>query len=334
MYDDRRRAKYDIYADIVETVAKKDLCLLTKVSYGANLPVDRAKTFLQLLVSHGFIREVDVGDHKKYKATRRGLEYVETFRRMKKFFAALEEPVIVERPKPSPIALPGRVKTGVPDLDSVLFGGIPENYAVILTSPSCDEKDLLVKRFLHSGISDDQVVFYVTADISKATMLTKEFLLNFYLFVCSPQAGEVFKGSSTVFKLKGLENLTEVNIALDSALRSLNTSPGRHGRVCLDIVSDILLQHHAVNTRRWLSGVIQELKAKEFTTLAVMNPYMHPSEEVQAVLGLFDGELDIYEKGSGEDSAKYLRIRRMLGQTYQENPIVLGKDSLRKQGTS
>ncbi len=326
MSDERRRAKYDIYADIVETVAKKDLCLLTKISYGANIPVDRAKNFLQLLVSHGFIREVNIGDRKKYKATKRGLEYVETFRRMKKFFAALEETVTVEPPKPSPIVLPGRVRTGCPDLDTILLGGIPKNYAVILTSPSCDEKDSLVKRFLHSGVNDEQAVFYVTTDISRAALLTKEFLLNFYLFICSSQADEIFKGSSTVFQLKGVENLTEVNIALDSALRSLGASSERHGRACVEIVSDVLLQHHAVNTRRWLAGVIQEFKAMGFTTLVVMNPRMHSSEEVQAILGLFEGELDIYEKGSGEDTTKYLKIKRMLGQRYLETPIVLGKD--------
>ncbi|HVO36854.1 MAG TPA: winged helix-turn-helix domain-containing protein [Candidatus Acidoferrum sp.] len=91
MSEERRRTKYDIYADIIEIIAKKGLCSLTRVSYGANMPVDRTKKELQFLVAHGFIHEVPVDDSKKYRATKWGLEYLETFKRMRKFFAALEE---------------------------------------------------------------------------------------------------------------------------------------------------------------------------------------------------------------------------------------------------
>ena len=86
-----RRTKYDIYADVIEVIAKKGVCSLTRVSYGANMPVDRAKKILAFLVSHGFIREVLIGERKKYRATKWGLEYLETFKRMKRFFAALKE---------------------------------------------------------------------------------------------------------------------------------------------------------------------------------------------------------------------------------------------------
>jgi predicted transcriptional regulator len=89
--DERRRTKYDIYADMIEIIAKKGLCSLTRVSYGANMPVDRTKKVLSLLVSHGFIREVIVDDSRRYRATKWGLEYLETFKRMRKFFAALED---------------------------------------------------------------------------------------------------------------------------------------------------------------------------------------------------------------------------------------------------
>lgn len=88
--EERRRTKYDIYADTVEIIAKKGLCSLTRVSYGANMPVDRTKKVVKFLVAHGFINEVMVGDFRKYRATKWGLEFLETFKRMHKFFAALE----------------------------------------------------------------------------------------------------------------------------------------------------------------------------------------------------------------------------------------------------
>ncbi len=91
MAEETRRTKYDIYADIVEMVARKGLCTLTRVSYGANMPVDRTKKDLNFLVDHGFINEVTVDGARKYRVTKWGLEYLETFKRMRKFFAALEE---------------------------------------------------------------------------------------------------------------------------------------------------------------------------------------------------------------------------------------------------
>jgi len=75
---EQRRTKYDIYPDIVEIVAKKRLCTLTRVSYGANMPLDRTKKELNFLVAHGFISEVNFEKSKKYRATKGGLEHLET----------------------------------------------------------------------------------------------------------------------------------------------------------------------------------------------------------------------------------------------------------------
>jgi predicted transcriptional regulator len=89
--ENRRRTKYDIYADVVEIIVRKGQCSLTRISYGANMPVDRTKRILSFLVAHGFITEVTIGNAKKYRTTKWGLEFLETFKRMRKFFAALEE---------------------------------------------------------------------------------------------------------------------------------------------------------------------------------------------------------------------------------------------------
>jgi len=323
---ERRRAKYDIYADIIEVIAKKGLCSLTRVSYGANMPVDRTKKTLNFLVSHGFIREVTVGDRKKYRATKRGLEYLETFKRMRRFFAALEEPVTIKIPK---VVLPGRITTGYKDLDNMLFGGIPENYAVILTSPSCDEKDLLIKRFLEAEAKKGQITFYVTTEVGGVRALVEEFQSNFYLFICNPQADKMIRSLPNVFKLKGVENLTDISIALSSAFRRLDTSLSGPRRACIGNISDVLLQHHAVQTRRWLTGLIPELKSREFTTLAVMNPHMHSPQEVHAMLGLFEGEINIYERETEKGFEKFLKIRKMYNQRYLESKLPLRREKLK-----
>ena len=86
-----RRTKYEIYSELLEIVMKRGSCPLTRASYGANLPVDRAKKFLRFLASRGFVKEEIVDDSTRYRITKRGLEYLESFRKMRKLFAALSE---------------------------------------------------------------------------------------------------------------------------------------------------------------------------------------------------------------------------------------------------
>ena len=86
-----RRTRYEIFADLLDIVMKRGSCALTRASYGANLPVDRTKKFLSFLASRGFVKEEFVGDSRRYRITRRGLEYLETFRKMQKMFAALSQ---------------------------------------------------------------------------------------------------------------------------------------------------------------------------------------------------------------------------------------------------
>jgi predicted transcriptional regulator len=88
-----RRTKYEIYADLLRTIAKRQQCTLTRASYGANLPVDRAKKMLQFLASKGFAKEEMTDEARTFKITKRGLEYLETFKQMRKLFAALEEKI-------------------------------------------------------------------------------------------------------------------------------------------------------------------------------------------------------------------------------------------------
>jgi KaiC/GvpD/RAD55 family RecA-like ATPase len=207
----------------------------------------------------------------------------------------------------------------------LLYGGIPRYYAVALTSPSCDERDLLVQSFLGTGAKKGEVTFYVTIDPSVAKALAEEFQSNLYLFLCNPQADVIVKEAPNIFKLKGVENLTDISIALTSAIRKLDPSLKGPRRICISLASDALLQHHAVQTRRWLTSLMTELKSNGFTTLVTMNPQMHPSQELQAILDLFEGEVSIHEKETEKGLEKFLKIKKMSNHKYLENELPLKK---------
>jgi len=223
---------------------------------------------------------------------------------------------------------PDYVSTGHADLDKLLCGGISPNYAAVLTSPSCDERDVLIKSFLETGAKKGEVTFFVTIDPIAGKTLAEEFQSNFYLFLCNPEADAIIKSSPNVFTLKGVENLTEISIALTSTIRKLDPSKKGARRICIGLVSDVLLQHQAVETRRWLTALLTKLKSENFTTLAVMDPEMHPSQEVRAVLDLFNGEISIYKKKAQKGPGKFLKIQKMSGQKYIEDELPLKKEQL------
>lgn len=228
------------------------------------------------------------------------------------------------------IALPGRIPTGCESVDDLLCGGIPNGYSVALTSPSCDERDLLVKSFLEEGAEKNEVTFYVTVDPGELKSLAERYP-NFHLFICNPQADTMIESSPNIFKLNGVENLTEVRLALTKAFRGLNEQQEGAKRACIGIVSDVLLHHHALQTRRWLLDLIPELRSKGFTTLGLVNLPMHSAEEVQAIQDVFEGQMALYEKDTENGPQKFLRVKKMINQKYLEYELPLKKESFEKQ---
>ncbi len=194
-----------------------------------------------------------------------------------------------------------------------------------LTSPSCDERELLLKRLLQNAAESGDITFCITTDPGIARDLAEKHQSNFYLFVCTNRPDSTRQSLPNVFNLKGVEGLTDIDIAITKAFRTL-TDSNRSRRVLLGIVSDVLLQHNAVITRKWLSGLISDFKSKGFTILAVFNHRMHQQHDVEAILGLFEGEIRISERETERGRERIIRIRKLLNQPYLTNEFPLTKE--------
>jgi tetratricopeptide (TPR) repeat protein len=214
------------------------------------------------------------------------------------------------------------VVTGHTVLDKLLYGGLHPGFSVVLTSPSCSERDSLVRSFVETGAKKGEPTFYLTAN-SDLAGLAQEYPSNLYLFICNPQAESIAKKFSNVFTLNGVENLTNINIALTKAIRKLDPASKIPRRICIDLVSDILLQHGLIMTRKWLTELITQLKTAGFTILAAIDSQMHPLEQLYAVLGLFDGEVNIREVETEEGLVRILRIKKMGNQKYSKDEVRL-----------
>jgi KaiC/GvpD/RAD55 family RecA-like ATPase len=221
---------------------------------------------------------------------------------------------------------PKRISTGYKDLDNFLFGGLPEKYAVIITSPSNDEREILIKNFLRAGIDVGEVTFYLTLDSENGKSLAEEHPGDFYLFLSNPSANKSNTNLPNVFNLDGVSNLSNIDIALTKSLRRLESTSSGVKRICIDVISDVLLQHGSIVTRKWVSRLVSELKSKGFTILALINPLMHSPHEVQAILGLFDGEIEICEKETEDRVKNILRIKKMYNQQYLEGELIIKRE--------
>ena len=86
----KKRARVDIYADILEVLKHRpEGALVTRISYGAGLPIDRIKPMLDTLANFGLLTIRPSADSRFYHITRRGIEFLEAYRKVQGFMTYL-----------------------------------------------------------------------------------------------------------------------------------------------------------------------------------------------------------------------------------------------------
>ncbi len=81
----KKRSRYEIYLDILDAVRRKGSTPITRISYSAQLPVDRTKKIVDFLVSKGLLKEENMGDRRVYRLTERGGAFLEALKTVRKF---------------------------------------------------------------------------------------------------------------------------------------------------------------------------------------------------------------------------------------------------------
>lgn len=220
----------------------------------------------------------------------------------------------------------GPISTGYAELDQMLSGGLPDRYAILFASPSYDERDLLLGKIIESNSSSGNPSFYISSDVRKIEDLLGKYPHDFFAF-CQ-QADKVTPGHANLFNVASIENLSDFNISLTTSLRTIPTKEAAGKIMIIDFLSDVLLQHKLLTTRRWLSDFLTRRKAEGFTVLATFNPLIAAREEAQTIIDSFDGVIEIYEKELKERSRRFLTIKKMYGRRYAETELMLDKNRL------
>jgi len=95
----KKRSRIDIYADILEYLKRQpEGVQVTRLSYGAGLPIDRVKSMLETLLSCELIKIRVVGqplqgsltERRYYHIARKGLEFLDAYKKIQELFTFLE----------------------------------------------------------------------------------------------------------------------------------------------------------------------------------------------------------------------------------------------------
>ena len=206
-----------------------------------------------------------------------------------------------------------RVSTGYVILDGALQGGFLSGTAIILRAPASSEVLSLIANFLKASRSNENGLF-ICRGLSSVNALSTVDANNVKFLVCE----ERVPASDRVMSGRSLDNLTELSLEISEAINKIQPN-----RVALDIVSDVLLRHGALQTRKWLSEQINKMRSKGITTLAVINPGMHAQTDTSAIVDVFDGNLEMIETNAEEDATKVIRVGWMHGLEVQQRDIPL-----------
>ncbi len=83
---DSKRSRADLYATVLEVLIRyPEGGKITRISYGVGVPIDRLRTMLENLCSFGLARKLTDDEQTYYFATPRGLEFLDTYWKMKGF---------------------------------------------------------------------------------------------------------------------------------------------------------------------------------------------------------------------------------------------------------
>lgn len=236
-------------------------------------------------------------------------------------------PTKTTQPQPIISEIPPIISTGYADLDKALNGGIPEEFAVVVVSPSFDERDLLLRKVVNSALSSGRLAILISNDMGRTKDMASRYSNGFYAL--SPQADRISQHGPNLLKIPSFENLSDATISLGLVLKDVLAREKATRRIMiLDILSDLLLRYKSITTRRWLTDFVGKRKAEGFTIIATLNPLVTTKEETQSIIDFFDGVIEIFEKPLMERSRRFLMIRKMYGQKYSDSEVLMDRDKL------
>lgn len=209
--------------------------------------------------------------------------------------------------------------------EDLVPSGFPQKYSVLLGSPVCEERNLLVEQFL--ATKQKTRSFLLTSDIDFGQNAAARFAEKLTVLIANPRATSG-QAKNVVAVPTGVQNLTALNIELVKAVKE---HAGSGARICVDVLTEVMLTQKLLTTRKWVTDILPRLEGWEFTVLGVFNPSLHSNEDIQGLSDLFRGYVEIYDKDFGGRTRKVITVHKMIDLQYKEAELIVDRELMRQR---
>jgi len=204
-----------------------------------------------------------------------------------------------------------RLSTGVPELDDMLEGGIPEGFTIAVTGEPGTGKTILCIHFIAQGVSEGDRCIYVTTEESRKSIITQaaQFGFDFSKGIANGKLIiiDALMGVKDEWSLQSLEIEGLVNKIIE-AKRALGYGKAR---LVIDSLSAFWLDKPAM-ARRYSYFVKKVLSKWGFTVMATSQYAITTSEAFGwGVEHIADGIIRFRRSVRGGILKRYILIEKM-----------------------
>ena len=204
--------------------------------------------------------------------------------------------------KDLPIFRKDRIRTGIHPLDIMLEGGYKFPATVMLMGPTGSEKQAFAAHFVNEGLSEGDVVIYITTDKSPKEIekAAAAWDLHFkgpgqlFFIDCYTQAGaEKTKGSPNIFKVGGPGAINEISLYVSEILRG---HEGKRFRVVFHTLSTFALYNEKSSLFKFVQSIESRVKGANGTVLVLVEEGMHEDSFISSLRHSIDEEFTLGAK--------------------------------------
>ncbi|MGC8581664.1 MAG: RAD55 family ATPase [Thermoplasmata archaeon] len=232
-----------------------------------------------------------------------------------------------------------KVKTGIPRLDDLLYGGYPVGSNILVSGPAHSGKEMFVKMFIASQIKNGTPAIIVLTDKSIASFEEEmEYIIpSFHQYAESGMikyidlynaimGGKKAKNDSTVIHLTEKNNFESIYDAVESFATKLKKNGYKQYCFGFESLSTIIAYTSANQTFGFLQPFVGKRKVDNAVSLYIVDAGIHSESDMEILNHAMDGEISI----KGDNINTYFSIKGITEvQTRSPVNFTFTKDSIK-----
>jgi len=217
----------------------------------------------------------------------------------------------------------GKVKTGVPGLDEMLGGGIPEGSVVLVMGEPGSGKTVLCSQFLYYGISElGERGVYVSLDHPKEVFMKK--MSTFGWDFESFEREGLFKFIDASPFSSGKVRLGTKGFSIEALLKWVSSEIKRLNakRIAIDSIASLLYQYPDIAKRRMAILYLIESLVKSGVTSMMTSMFRTGWRDTTVLVEehLAHGVIILQLMRTGGELKRVIQIEKMLGTLVDIQP--------------